>query len=81
MKRYKSLLCLLLAALLCGCGKTEPQVTEPSVYEEPVSSDTQPQSTEDSIPTTEVTWDIPTEITHPPPPLTAPRATEGTAHW
>ena len=28
MKRYKSLLCLLLAALLCGCGKTVPQVTD-----------------------------------------------------
>lgn len=77
MKRYKSLLCLLLAALLCGCGKTVPQVTEPSVYEEPVSSDTQPQSTEDSIPTTEVTWEIPTQITNTPPLLTVPDDTQG----
>lgn len=85
MKRNKLLACLLLAALLCGCGKQG--TTEPPTFEETQPSATQPLTPDEpepseASPTVSITTTEPTIETQPvtdptAPLLTAPDTTQG----
>lgn len=86
MKRYKFIPCLLLAALLCGCGKQEVPVTVPSTFED-TPSETQPLTPDTadpseaaptvSDPTTEATTETQPVIDPTLPLLTVPEPTQG----